>query len=230
MPAINLQHGLESLYTFDTLDYDGQRNIVRDRSGHGRHLSLTGGVTTGVQSPVGQAASLDGADDSGYWDGEYPNHANVTVAALIRADGSSGALQGDSGIVSHTRNTGGISGGWAMEHDGFTFADANGDTVKFEDVYSPLVDEWEFRVVRVDDTDGWTDLWQNGDQKARKTYPTPRSSPGAYGIGVGVEDPENPSRRWYPGEIAFAASWRRLLSVAEIQHATRMTARRVSYL
>ncbi|WP_042662554.1 LamG-like jellyroll fold domain-containing protein [Haloferax sp. ATB1] len=88
MSQLNLQDGLEAWYTFDDVDYDGGRNVVRDRSGNGRHLALNGGVSMGKPSPVGEAASFDGTDDYGVigTDPIFYDQTEFSMFAVVRAD------------------------------------------------------------------------------------------------------------------------------------------------
>lgn len=223
MPAINLQQGLEALYTFDSIDTDGQRNRLLDRSGHGRHGDLQGGVTTGVSSPVGEAYSFDGSDDvvtAGSTTIDETGTFSVGVFFKAPSDGKGDLVglgnrnQGGWFLRSDTVNSKIFLETTTVQNGGFQSAETTAVGERWQAV-TAVYDGGQFSV-------------RNHTENATGTEGIGDITSASVDLLVGKAN--GSSSEIYEGEIAHVALWGRPISGTEREHYSRMTDRMVSYL
>lgn len=231
MTVIDLRSGRVAWYSCDDVDVDTQRNVLRDRSGHGRHMAMSGGVTTGAPSPVGDALSADGSDDElTAGTGHDLADTEITCAALFKQDSATTDHTNDYASLIYG-GRGQSSGGGS--DDGFSLG-VNGQRIRFEvgdgsdgtwfDGGSTTLGAWHLAIGRYDGATGQVFLdFEAGDQKDIALS----------GIGDTISDFKllhDPNTGHFPGDIAFAGVWDRALSWPELQELGRMTGRQVMRL
>jgi len=217
-PTIDLQRGLEVWYDFDIDYFNGQRNKVEDKSGHGRSGDVNGGPTVGVPGPAGyQATSFDGSDDYVSTQQQILEDNPYTMAILVNADSSTTNntlmaqhREGNSG----TRIRGGSDGQWAFIH----YTDS-GD-VSVISAGPRAVSQWDLLTLTWDGSE--VRFAVNGDVteiREAASY-NPRLQP----LWVGGNDSAN--IRPISADVAFAAAWTRSLSDTEIHYLAALSAPR----
>ena len=146
---MNLNKGLVGHWTMD--DRDTDNGFIRDRSPYDNNGELLGGITTGVNSPLGEGYDFDGTDDivqaphssSLNIEGEF----TLTVWARQPSDTSSNA----DNILSKGDND---SFRWRLSSNGIPWLliveDGTGDYNSSRDAdYSVTQDEWHHHAVSV---------------------------------------------------------------------------------
>ncbi|ELZ84402.1 hypothetical protein C453_12686 [Haloferax elongans ATCC BAA-1513] len=167
MSQSNNQGGLEAIYLFENEDYDGGRGAYRDRSGHGRNLSLNGGVGVRQPSPLGSSALFDGADD--YGRAAPPNGGDhLLVSAFLRYQKPTEDPNDYGTIVSNGREPGsgeGPSKGWFLGVKGENVRHGFGDGSSGEYYYvlSPGYDRWFWTTLAIDTDTGVVSIWVDGE-------------------------------------------------------------------
>jgi len=224
MTGANFQNGLQAYYTFDKADTDQQRNILRDRSGYGRHATMEGGVTTGGSSPVGEAFTFDATDDR-LSTGVKFTHTGPTTAFMIVKAGS------ENGEYQNMASDGG-SGGLQFAYDNadnwkFGFMDGDSNLVAAT-VSGGNPTEWK-RLLGY--WDGDTIFFHRYDNKFDDGYDlstTPLStvSEPTSDLTIGA----NNNSAHFDGSLAMFARWDRLLTRTELEQLKRVSARKVSNL
>lgn len=220
---IDLQKGLEALYTFDNADTDGQRNRLLDRSGNGNHGDLNGGVTTGTNSKVGEAYSFDGSDDnvtSSNFQG-WVNNLNdeFSVFVLFKVNSlssTSGVLNSGQGPLSIGVETDGSIRCAVNYTDAGNDFYADGSVSTAEWVTASVVSSIsEGSIITRQGNDVINLRTPNGTNYVKKDYITM----GADAFGNNLS-----------GNIAAAGFWTKALSKSEIEQLNRQTDRMVNYL
>lgn len=218
MSQINLQDGLEALYTFDDVDYDGGRGIYRDRSGNGRHLTLNGGVTTGQSSPVGEAASFDGSDDYGSAPAPLTNNSPYAVGVIFNAD----SVSSNQYLIDTNDGT----NGWVIEvtsAGNLRFRHRDDTGVSQEVKTAIQSNKWYRGLAWWDGSD--IHLTVNGtlsDTASVSTHNPPTVNAAVCNNGGGG--------LLFGGDIAFAGVWSRSPTSSEVTFFNQLTARQVSLL
>lgn len=218
MTILDLQDGLEAWFSFDTFDTDSQRNRLLDRSGHGRHGDLSGGVTTAVESPIGEAFSFDGSDDEAA--ATSVDVTDRTIAALLKVDTS--AIGGTGREIFGDSN----NGGWFVKPDSNVFAlpETGGNNYLFDgNGYGNFADDtWHF-VVTTTESNGAARYIVDGE--VLELAPNQGSLDIEVPLRIG-----RGANGFSAFDIAFFGAWSRVLSDAERDHIRRLTNRRVSRL
>lgn len=211
--TINLSKGLEALYYLDPDYYDGQRGVIQDQSGYGRHASASGGPTIGVEGPNDfEATSFDGSDDRMDLNQTLDNSGEQTVAVLV--DGDEGAIFGAKSS----------NDGWLLSA-GFgkviyNLRDEGGNDTKVQyDLSAPIglrffAGTYDGEVMKIYDDD------------ANVADTTALSSHSVASVNAAVGATANGSDSTFDGKIIFAGKWSRTLSDSEIAYLNRLTAPR----
>lgn len=234
MTQVNLTKDLSAYYTFDDADIDNSRDMVQDRSGHGLTATVHGGITYGVDSPVGESVSFPSdsgaivASDS-Y---EHPRLNVVTVSAVIRPDEKASRLMSMGSAGDAFRE-------FRMTDDLLQVGnDELSDTVTAS--YSAPEDEWSHVVGRFD-LNGSADAFLNGEHVDSEVVPDnweeehleSRIQNEPWYVGdrpnFGWLDGDDDTNNWH-GEIASYRLYHRKLSDIEIQLLANQTGRMVSSL
>jgi hypothetical protein len=222
-PTINLQKDLELWVDFDTTYYDGQRNRVQDRSGHGRHPAASGGPTFGQQGPNSfEAVSFDGVDDKfSYRSPTSFDFSVSTIFCLFKANNSD---RGDGPLGVNQRFV-------EIDHANrafVTYNDSSNTSIKYPDCGSVVggngtQNEWIYFILRRDLPNGLIQtLTEDGELFDERTAAGTQATNDRIVLGEGFDN--------LKGEIAFFAFWERFLSSAEIQAVSRLTGPRRSQL
>lgn len=234
-PTIDLQNRLEANLTCDDEDTDASRGMVYDRSGYPRTGRLSGGITTGLDSPVGQAYRLDGVDDviffteqSGISSSETEG---FTVACMIQPDGTT-----DDFNQEQILGTNGHEFLDSNSNNGMSFGSESVTTVKVEvgdtttnsstQVTGALSEgKWASVLYRVEGN--VVSIYMDGEHLT--TNDTGLNSSEIHqgslsNIGQSSRD------RDYSGDISNIQVWTRALSDDEAKYVSNMTGNHVSNL
>jgi len=219
-PTINLQKDLELWVDFDTTYYDGQRNRVQDRSGHGRHPAASGGPTFGQQGPNSfEAVSFDGVDDffntNTRLGADEQSVFAIVKPAAADLDGNQHEILDGSGNSGYTLGFNNKRIGWALE-DGTNSTVGVGRSVSSGKWYS-VAGIWDLKRIK---------LFVNGVMSDKKPLTT--HNQGTVDTIIGSNNVRSGS--FINGEIATVARWHRVLSDAEIQALNNLTGPRRSQL
>lgn len=219
MTEIDLSKGLMAYWTMDDADVDNQRSLVRDRSGRGNHLYLSGGVTTSVEVPnKGNALSFDGTDDAGDAKKTLDPDGPQTLAVLLKPNANGTGFQS----IAHFWKNGGSQMSWDNNNDVFkwSFKDGSNNDVS---VSAPhVVGEWVLLVYNY--TGEQIYLALNGEVKDNDTVTSHSTCEGALKIS---DNGFSPGTQQINADMGYIARWERSLSWQEVQALNRMTGRKV---
>jgi len=214
--TINLYDGLEALYYFDEDYFDGTANEIKDKSGYGRHAQASGGPTVGVEGPDSfEAASFDGSDD-------YYSVPDMNTFAPTDKYTVTIAFNGQSGPLFHSRSERDVTFGLGNKANIEWFDGNNTTTISTDTTIDNGL--WQVVTFVVDGPSGIAKIFVDGELDVNEsvTY-NPVSISGSNTIGKKLSD-------HYSGQMSFLAVHGRVLSDAEVQQLTRLTAPRRAQL
>jgi len=234
MARNNLQKDCIARWTFDDVDTDGARDILRDRSGHGYHGEIESGITTGIASPVGEAYDFDGEDGTQilvHEDEDNPivdlnDGGSLSVFAIAKPDDVTDSrnnvitIEDDDSDKRFRMRYGGSGDRIEVFTDMFDSPTADTEPGKYHAIAATMMqDEVAIHV--------------DGELKAREEVidDDDLDDDDGYPVGEIVKIGNSTSSgRNHDGEIAWLGVWSRTLTNPEIQTLTAMSGRRVSQL
>lgn len=216
-PAIDLTRGLELWVDLAPRYWDAQRNQIMDKSGYGRHPEASGGPTVGVEGPDDfEAVSFDGTDDEFNFAGHQLFTQNHTFFAIVKVDDKNvGDVQRivESAVGVDTRLSE-YQGNWRL---GLVDSGSNetAATISAEaDVWTRLVGTYDGTNIRLFD----------GTTTAIATWSSSMRDRSGDNNSIGYDGTND--GRYLQGDIAVVGAWSRVLTWAEVQHLSRVTAPR----
>ncbi len=216
-PTINLNKGLQALYYFDEQNFDNQRNLMRDHSGHGRHLDAVGGVTVGVEGPDSFEAAAIPSGASLQTDPvtlSYGSTDEITVAITYKLTGSE-----DARPLEHLEATRGFKLRIDKPDDIFDWTVYDGTNAsRVRKFATPDIGDWTTDVVTFENNN--QKIIRNGGLLGQDTNTNISS----------LLSPTNIILSDQIADIAFASVHNRVLSSAEIEYLNRLTAPRRAQL